>query len=225
MTHAGTLFGLSFLVALSGALSPGPLLTYTVMEAGRSRRGWLVGAKVIVGHAVVELVILAVLLAGLQTLLTSRTARLAVGFLGTVSLLGFGALGLRGAVRELRSGAPSPGTASPDRSVDPFAGKPVLGGMLISMANPYWWIWWATFGSTMIARWDLSFARPLPAAMFLAGHEAGDLAWYLFVSTASGFGFSRLGGKARSGLYGVLSLALCIFGLWIGWDTAVFAAG
>ena len=206
-------------------MSPGPLLTYTVMEAGRSRRGWLVGPKVIAGHAVVELAILAVLLAGLQTLLTSRAARLGIGVLGTAALLYFGIMGLREAARELRTGTPPPGIAASDPSGTLFSGKPVLGGIFISMSNPYLWIWWATFGSTMIARWDLSFSRSVPTALFLAGHEAGDLAWYLFVSTASSFGFSRLGGKARSALYGILSLALCAFALWIGWDTVAFLRG
>lgn len=223
MTQSAALFGLSFLVAMSGALSPGPLLTYTVLEAGRSRRGWLVGVKVIAGHAVIEIAILAVLLAGLQTLLVSRAARLGIGVLGSAALLYFGTMGLSEAVRELRSGAPVPSDSASGRSGKLFSGKPVLGGMFISMSNPYWWIWWATFGSTMIARWDLSFSRPLPTLMFLAGHEAGDLSWYLFVSIASSFGFSRLGGKARSAIYGVLSFALCAFGLWIARDTAVFA--
>jgi threonine/homoserine/homoserine lactone efflux protein len=224
------LFGVSFLVALSGALSPGPLFTYTVMESSRDRRGWLAGPKVIAGHAVVEIVILAVLLAGLQGLLVSRNARIAIGALGSVSLAYFGAMGLAEAVRELRS-APSAGPGAQEsggaptssKPAGPFVGKPVLGGVFISMSNPYWWIWWATFGSTMIARWDLSLRRPVSAAVFLAGHEAGDLAWYLFVSVASSFGFGKLGGRARSWTYASLSAALCLFGGWIAWDTALFA--
>ena len=35
------IFSLSFLVALTGAMSPGPLLTYTIIKSARSRgRGY-----------------------------------------------------------------------------------------------------------------------------------------------------------------------------------------
>ena len=42
----------SFIVALSGALMPGPLLTVTVGEA--ARRGFWAGPLIIVGHALLE---------------------------------------------------------------------------------------------------------------------------------------------------------------------------
>jgi threonine/homoserine/homoserine lactone efflux protein len=42
----------SFIVALSGALMPGPLLTLTVGEA--ARRGFWAGPLIIVGHALLD---------------------------------------------------------------------------------------------------------------------------------------------------------------------------
>ena len=42
----------SFIVALSGALMPGPLLTVTVGEA--ARRGFWAGPLIMVGHALLE---------------------------------------------------------------------------------------------------------------------------------------------------------------------------
>lgn len=50
------IFSFSFLVALTGAMSPGPLLTYTIIEsAKRERRGCLMGLWIITGHALQEM--------------------------------------------------------------------------------------------------------------------------------------------------------------------------
>jgi len=51
MASLWIVFSISFVVALSGALMPGPLLTYTVARTVRTpRRGWLTGALVIAGE-------------------------------------------------------------------------------------------------------------------------------------------------------------------------------
>ncbi len=51
----------SFVVALSGALMPGPLLTVTVGEA--TRRGFWAGPLIILGHGLLELTLVLLLLA------------------------------------------------------------------------------------------------------------------------------------------------------------------
>ena len=58
-----TLFITSFCIALSGALMPGPLLTVTISET--TRRGLLVGPLLIVGHSILELVLVVILLLAL----------------------------------------------------------------------------------------------------------------------------------------------------------------
>ena len=60
-----SVFSFSFLVALTGAMSPGPLLTYTIIKSVKTRqRGYLVGAWIILGHAVIEMAIILMMLAG-----------------------------------------------------------------------------------------------------------------------------------------------------------------
>ena len=50
------IFSLSFITSLSGALMPGPMLTYTIARTAQSgSRGWLLGPRVVVGHAVLAL--------------------------------------------------------------------------------------------------------------------------------------------------------------------------
>ena len=78
----------SFIVALSGALMPGPLLTVTVGEA--ARRGFWAGPLIIVGHSLLELALVLLLLVGLGAWLNQPV------ILGTVGVLGAGMLGWMG---------------------------------------------------------------------------------------------------------------------------------
>jgi len=59
-----TIFITSFTVALSGALMPGPLLTVTISET--AARGCSAGPLLMVGHSVLELVLVAAILLGLD---------------------------------------------------------------------------------------------------------------------------------------------------------------
>jgi threonine/homoserine/homoserine lactone efflux protein len=48
------IFSFSFLVALTGAMAPGPLLTYTIIKSAKTaKRGYLMGIWIIAGHACV----------------------------------------------------------------------------------------------------------------------------------------------------------------------------
>ena len=56
----------------------------------------------------------------------------------------------------------------------------VLTGILLSIANPYWFIWWATIGMGYIM-YSVKFGLP-GIISFFAGHILADLAWYYLVS-------------------------------------------
>ncbi|MCK4467466.1 MAG: LysE family transporter, partial [Desulfobacterales bacterium] len=77
-------FSFSFLVALTGAMAPGPLLTYTIIKSVQSgRRGYLMGLWIITGHAILEMAIIIFLLFGfsfvLQNVVVVRTIGIAGG--------------------------------------------------------------------------------------------------------------------------------------------------
>ena len=62
-------FGTSFLVGLSGALAPGPLLALDIRES--TARGFWAGPYIATGHSLLELLVVVLLAVGLL----SRAAR------------------------------------------------------------------------------------------------------------------------------------------------------
>src|SRR4030042_762642 len=160
----------SFIVALSGALLPGPLRTLRVGEA--ARRGCRACPLIIVGHALLELALVLLLLAGLGVWLHRPAV------LGTVGVLGAGMLGWMG-VGLLKASRHS--RLELDAKTE--AGlHPVAAGVLMSAANPYWLIWWLTIGLGYVM-FSMKFGF-LGVALFYVGHILADFAWYTLVSGA-----------------------------------------
>ena len=56
----------------------------------------------------------------------------------------------------------------------------VLAGIVFSLANPYWLIWWASIGLGYIV-YSVQFGVA-GVSSFFAGHILADFAWYAFIS-------------------------------------------
>ena len=54
-----TIFAGSFVVGLSGAMAPGPVLTVTISET--LKRGFKAGPLIILGHTLLEMILLALI--------------------------------------------------------------------------------------------------------------------------------------------------------------------
>jgi len=194
------LFFLSFVLGLTGAMSPGPFLSYAIAES--ARRGRRVGPQLVAGHAVPELAIMLLITLGLGGLLMRKPILAVISFVGGVLLIymGMGALrGLRGYTL---------GAASTPRA--PRRLHPTLSGIILSLSNPYWFIWWfsVAIGYVMLAK-----SLGLTALVtFFTGHISADLAWYTFVSCGAHFGGRRAGAKALKLVLFVCNLFLIFFG-------------
>lgn len=208
---------LSFMVALTGAVSPGPLLTYTIARsAATPRRGYLVGVWVIAGHALVEMFIVLLLLAGFSSVLKNPAVVKATGLAGGTVLVWMGVSLIKECRADPLSGAlayeDGPGAAIRRG----WLKNPAAGGAVVSMANPYWWVWWATIGAAFMTRFNISFENPCGLAAFFIGHEAGDLAWYLFVSTLSFWGIRNVNSRVYSWILGCCGGVMAGFGIYLG---------
>ena len=157
-------FVTSFVVGLSGALMPGPVLTVTITHA--VRRGHLAGPLVSLGHGLVEVSLVVGLTLGLSQLLQLPLVSGAVGVLGGLCLFYMGT----GMIR-----TPAPAELSMAGESGPGGMGPVAAGALLSLSNPYWVLWWATVGAAYLLL-ALKYG-PLGIAVFYAGHILADLSW------------------------------------------------
>jgi threonine/homoserine/homoserine lactone efflux protein len=204
-------------MSLSGALMPGPLLTYTIARTlGTTRRGWLTGARVIAGHAALEGLLVCGLVLGLVEFLRAPLAVKIIGVAGA-ALLAYMGIGLlretaRGRGIELSPGADAGGVKAG------FVARlhPVLAGALVSMSNPYWWIWWVTIGSAFLLRFQITLTRWQALLAFFLGHEIGDLGWFSAVSLILHFGRTRIPRGVTTGILAACGVAIIGFGAYLG---------
>ena len=167
MTGTIDMLILGFVIGLTGALAPGPTLVAAINASVKG--GWTAGPKVTLGHIAVEILMVAVIAAGLAVALSGYSA--VVAAVGGIALIGFGLVTLNGS-RTARIDIPS------DHDKD---AAPVIAGFLTSIGNPYFWIWWLTVGSALlISAMDGGLVIMLA---FIAGHWGADLSWYTLVST------------------------------------------
>jgi threonine/homoserine/homoserine lactone efflux protein len=214
-SSAWTITSVSFIMALSGALMPGPLLTYTIARTVQApRRGFLVGPLVIAGHGALEMVILCALVFGVTEFLKAPTVIKAIGVAGAI-LLAYMGVGLLREVFQKRAVDP---LAVDERQAGSLVSRmnPVLAGILLSLSNPYWWIWWVTAGSATLIRFGVSLRAWQGILLFFIGHEAGDLIWYFAVSLLTHFGKRRLSRRFYNAILAVCGVAIIAFGLYLG---------
>lgn len=200
------LIGLSsFVVALSGALVPGPLFTITIGES--VKRGSIAGPLIILGHGILELLLVILLIFGIAPFLSTKGARLLIAIIGGFILVAMGVIMIKDAARARLD-------ITPGRNGRGL--HPVISGIVGSLSNPYWLIWWATAGlGYLVASMKYGLAG---VAAFFTGHILADLAWYSLLSLAVSRGRKVMGDRGyRFMLYGC-GIFLLAFGAWfISW--------
>jgi threonine/homoserine/homoserine lactone efflux protein len=199
-----TLFVTSFIVALSGAIMPGPLLTVTITES--SRRGAMTGPLLIAGHAILELALVLALLMGLAPLLKMEPVFIVIALAGSAVLLWMG-IGMLKSLPTMT--LVTDGSHVRRKNL-------ILSGILMSLVNPYWSIWWATIGLGYILH--SMNAGTMGVVAFFTGHILGDLFWYAAVSTAIWKGRQLLSDRGYRILIGTCAACLIVFSCLFAWS-------
>jgi len=182
-------------ISLSGVLAPGPM-TAATLSAGSHRRN--AGALIAVGHIVVELPLIVGLAVGLGGRLESITVRSVIGLAGGVVLLWMG-----GQLLQSLRDTPVESQTSVER-------HPVMTGVVLTAANPYFLVWWATVGLTLTSQ-ALQFGL-LTLTLFALAHWLCDIGWLAVLSWAGFKGTQVFGPRMQT----VVSVACAVILLGFG---------
>lgn len=184
-------------ISVSGVMSPGPLFTANV--AYGIRGGWKTGIKMACGHTVVELPLVILLGIGAISFTAFPQFREYIAILGAISLFVFAGLQVRTTLRESSSGnLPKHG--------------PFFIGILFSVLNPFFLIWWITIGFKLISDAILLYSFVGIGIMF-GFHIWMDYTWLGAVGFLSSRGKKILSTKNYKVFMIALSGVLVYFGI------------
>ena len=141
-----------------------------------------------VGHAAAEAVMLGLLVLGMNRTLQRPVVVGAIGILGGAVLAWMG-WGITGAAWRNR-------LAQPAETASRSAGRSLVrAGLLTTVTNPYWLLWWATVGAAYFVRFT-RFGPLAVAGLFFIGHLSLDLGWNSFLALVVGAGRGRIPARA-----------------------------
>jgi threonine/homoserine/homoserine lactone efflux protein len=198
MTASLSLFLLSAIgISLSGVMLPGPLTAATIAKGYREQNA---GIFIALGHAVIELPLMALIYFGFAQFFASPEVKKVIGLAGGLMLIAMGSVVLRNIIKK----------AQGEAADLPY--NSLVTGIMMTGANPYFFLWWATIGIALIATaaefgiWGL--------VVFAVVHWSCDLVWEQFISM-SVFRTKHLWTqKVQRIVFGVCALVLVGFGVW-----------
>ena len=190
------------LISLSGVMAPGPITAVTVSKGTKSPHA---GAIIALGHGIVEIPLMILILYGFGEILKILYIKAIIGLLGGLFLLKIG-LDLLQGIKQ----------AKIDSSNDPHS--PLMAGIILSLANPYFLIWWATIGSILIFR-SITFGL-LGFVIFMILHWSCDFFWCYFLSALSFKGGQFFGKRLQQVLFLICGIFLLFFSSKFIYDAA-----
>jgi threonine/homoserine/homoserine lactone efflux protein len=183
-------------ISLSGVMMPGPMFAMTVAKSYRSP--WA-GAKVAIGHAIIEVPLILIIYFGFARFFSNDTFQLVLSLLGGGMLIWMG-IGMFRARKEVV-----------DSGKDLRYGA-ITSGIIMSAINPFFLLWWATVGSMLVMKFVEFGTIGIP--VFIFTHWVCDLVWLSIVSLVI-YRTKTLWGKSfQTGVFIVCSLLLLGFGGW-----------
>jgi len=160
------------------------MLTASITEA--VKKGYRAGTSVVFGHVIVETIMIVLLALGLSQIIGLKTPFIVICIVGGAVLVFMG-------VNLIKSGQRSASVEIAEEEPK-FVHGPIYGGIITSLSNPYFFMWWFTVGATFVFE-GLRLAGLVGLATFLIGHWASDFSWYGFVSFCTDRGTAVAGDK------------------------------
>lgn len=197
----------AMIVAFSGALVPGPMLTLVISSV--ARKGFWTSFFIVLGHSLLELIVVICFIFGILKFLDNPLAAKIIGILGGIFLLYLGidiiisifknkfTIDFKSVIKEKTITGKSTITL-------------VFRGILISLINPYWFIWWMSIGAAFLLKSvEFNFTG---VTSFYLGHISADFIWYLFIGFLVSSGRKYFNQK----IYNSILIACSIFLFYLG---------
>jgi len=183
-------------ISFSGVMMPGPMFAITLAKSYRSP---LAGPRIALGHAVVEVPLILLIYYGFAQFFENSTVQFGLSVVGGGMIIWLGISMFRARARIAQGGKDSPYSA-------------FTAGIITSIFNPFFLLWWATIGSLLIMRF-LEFGT-IGLTVFIIVHWLCDLIWLSFVSVMVYKTHALWGKKIQEWIFIGCSLLLIGFGGW-----------
>ena len=183
-------------ISFSGVMMPGPMFAVTLAKSYKSP---LAGTQISLGHAVIEVPLILLIYFGFAQFFENDIVRFVLSVLGGGMIIWLGISMFRARVEVVQKGKDLPYNS-------------FTAGILTSVFNPFFLLWWATIGSMLIMR-ILDFGT-IGLIIFIIVHWLCDLVWLSLVSVVIYRTHSLWGRKLQEWLFIACSLLLVGFGLW-----------
>jgi threonine/homoserine/homoserine lactone efflux protein len=183
-------------ISLSGVLMPGPVFAAAVVKGVKDKHA---GAWIALGHLMIEIPLILIIAAGFYFIFTYSWVQIGIGVLGGALLLfmGIRMIQIRGEVDVVESAFPT---------------HSMMAGIITTVSNPYFILWWATIGAALIIS-ALAFGW-IGIIFFIIVHESCDLAWDYFVSYSVNKSRKFWTEKVYAYVFGGCGVLLVVFGLY-----------
>ena len=197
----------AMLVGFSGALVPGPMLTLTIISV--AEKGFWTSVFIVIGHSILELAVVIAFLLGILKYLENPLIIKIIGLLGGAFLLYMG-VDILVSVFKKKFIINFKSMLGKKTMTGRSTGILILKGLLVSLANPYWWIWWLTIGAAFMIR-SVKF-EVVGVSSFFLGHISADFIWYLFIGFLISTGRKFFNQKVYNGILIACSVFLFYLG-------------
>lgn len=213
----------AFIYGLTGALTPGPVLTAVVKETPKRKRGYLVGPLIVVGHAILEIFVIIAAFYGLINLIKIPIIYFIISTVGGSILIIMATM----LFYDLKTKEISLKFELEQTDGDNKKHSLILSGIILSISNPFWILWWGTSGFTymfylfeQVSSIGLEFLYSLGLitidftwiATYFIGHILSDFVWYTFISSSIYAGKQGISDK----VYHIILICCGIFFSYLG---------
>jgi len=198
----------SMIVAFSGALVPGPMLTLVISSV--ARKGFWTSFFIVVGHSLLELVVVIGFFLGILKFLDNPLIARIIGLLGGIFLLYMG-IDIVVSIFKKKFTIDFKSVLKQRTITGKSTITVIFKGILISLMNPYWFIWWISIGAAFLLK-SVEF-NMAGISSFYIGHISADFIWYLFIGFLVNTGRRFFNQKIYNGILIACSIFLFYLGI------------